>query len=124
MKKINNLNELAQLIGNENLEKCFIEKFMLLIAQSNRQKDLDNNCAIMDENEMIDYINNIGRTELFDEIEDVYSDKYMLVRHNCPHPYPRYLKAIRVSLVEQGYDEKWVEGKFKTALENKYLPKE
>ena len=121
MKKINNLSELINLVGEETVDKCFMENFMMMFAQSKRQKDLDNKCAIMEEDEMYKYIENIGRTELFDEIEDVNSDKYILVRHNCPHPYPRYLKAIRVSLVAQGYDAHWVDTEFRDALEKKYL---
>lgn len=121
MKKINNLSELINLVGEETVDKCFMEIFMMMFAQSKRQKDLDNKCAIMEEDEMYKYIENIGRTELFDEIEDVNSDKYILVRHNCPHPYPRYLKAIRVSLVAQGYDAHWVDTEFRDALEKRYL---
>ena len=121
MKKINNLSELINLVGEETVDKCFMENFMMMFTQSKRQKDLDNKCAIMEEDEMYKYIENIGRTELFDEIEDVNSDKYILVRHNCPHPYPRYLKAIRVSLVAQGYDAHWVDTEFRDALEKRYL---
>ena len=121
MKKINNLSELINLVGEETVDKCFMENLMMMFAQSKRQKDLDNKCAIMEEDEMYKYIENIGRTELFDEIEDVNSDKYILVRHNCPHPYPRYLKAIRVSLVAQGYDAHWVDTEFRDALEKNYL---
>lgn len=78
----------------------------------------------MNEKEMREYIDNIGRAELFDELEDVYSNKYILVRPNNPHSYPRYLKAIMVSLVAQGYDGQWVSTEFRTALEKKYLKKE
>ena len=109
MRKISNLNELIELIGEDSVNKCFIEKFMLMIVQSKRQKDLDNKCAIMDNDEMYEYIDSVGRTELFDELKDINSNEYALVRHNCPHPYSRYLKAIRVSLVAQGYDEQWVD---------------
>lgn len=123
MKKINSLDELVKLVGQDVVDKCFIENFMLLIAQAKRQQDLDNKCATMTEDEMYDYIDRIGRTELFDEIKDVNSDEYVLVRPNQPHPYPRYLKAVRVSLVSQGYDEYWVETEFRDALEKRYLKK-
>ena len=94
------------------------------VEQVKKQQDLNNKCAVMNEKEMREYIDNIGRTELFDELEDVYSNKYILVRPNNPHPYPRYLKAIMVSLVAQGYDGQWVGTEFRTALEKKYLKKE
>lgn len=96
----------------------------LLVEQVKKQQDLNNKCAVMNEKEMREYIDNIGRAELFDELEDVYSNKYILVRPNNPHPYPRYLKAIMVSLVAQGYDGQWVGTEFRTALEKKYLKKE
>lgn len=72
------------------------------------------NTQVMTEEEMNQYIDNIGRTELFDEIRHIVS--------NPPHhPYPRYLKAIRVSLVALGYDETWVNTTFRDALEKRYL---
>ena len=99
----------------------FINDLQEIIAKAKRQIDLDNSDAIMEDEEMYEYIEKIGREELFDEIKDLSSDKYMFVRHNCPHPYPRYLKAIRVSLIAQGYDQKWVETKFRYALEDRYF---
>ena len=73
----------------------------------------------MGKSEMDTYINKIGRTELFDELKDIHNSAYGLIRGSIP--YPRYLKAIRVSLVALGYDEEWVESTFKEALEKKYL---
>lgn len=35
--------------------------------------------------------------------------------------YPRYLKAVRVTLISLGFDTHWVEHEFRTALEKKYL---
>lgn len=35
--------------------------------------------------------------------------------------YPRYIKAVRVSLVAMGYDEQWVDTEFRDAIEKKYL---
>ena len=123
MKKINNLSELINLVGKDTVGKCFMENIMTLIAQAKKQSDLNNHCAVMNEEEMNAYIANIGRSELFDELKDVKSNKYSLVRPHCPHPYPRYLKAIRVSLVAQGYDGHWVDTEFRDALEKKYLNK-
>ena len=76
---------------------------------------------MMTEEAMYAFIENIGRAETFDELEDVFSDRSVFVRPNCPHPYPRYLKAVRVSLVELGYDEKWVDTVFRDALEERYM---
>ena len=63
----------------------------------------------MTEQKMMEYIKGIGRSELWDELED------------RPKEYPRYLKAIRVSLVELGFDEEWVGTTFRTALEKEYM---
>jgi len=35
--------------------------------------------------------------------------------------YPRYLKAVRVTLVSLGFDEEWVDTDFRDALEAQYL---
>lgn len=68
----------------------------------------------MSEDEMTEYINKIGRSELFDEIKD-------MKKSNVYQNYPYYLKAIRVSLIALGYDQQWVETTFKNALNKKYL---
>jgi len=120
MEGINNLDELKDLVGSDTVDKCFAE---YMITQEKRLSNLINHCVIMDEDKMNSYINSIGREELYQEIEDVYSDKYRLIRPNQSRPYPRYLKAIRVSLVTQGYDEQWVDTVFRDALEAKYLKK-
>lgn len=73
---------------------------------------------IMSEDEMSRYIEKIGRTELFDEMQDLNNHYYGLVRSGIP--YPRYLKAICVSLVALGYDEQWVDTTFRDALEKRY----
>jgi len=98
----------------------YIENFETMIAMAKKQDDLKNKRAIMTAEEMQNFIDLISRTELFDEIKDIASDKYRLVNPNQPHPYPRYLKAIRVSLVSLGYDEHWVDTEFRDALEDKY----
>jgi hypothetical protein len=59
-------------------------------------------------------VNNIGRTELFDEIRSMKGAVPRI-------PYPRYLKAVRVTLVSLGFDEKWVDTDFRDALEVQYL---
>ena len=59
-------------------------------------------------------VNKVGRTELFDEISSM--------KRAIPRiPYPRYLKAIRVTLVSLGFDEDWVNSDFRDTLETKYL---
>ena len=68
----------------------------------------------MTDEEMNQYIDNIERTPLFDEVRRIVS--------NPPHhPYPRYLGTICISLVALGYDEKWVNTTFKEALTKRYL---
>lgn len=69
----------------------------------------------MDKDEMKRYILSLGRSELFDEIDHMRSEVGKRI------PYPRYLKAIRVSLVALGYDQQWVEGEFRDALDKMYL---
>ena len=65
------------------------------------------NKKIMTEEQMLNYIEDIGRSELFEEMK-------------TSRQYPRYLKAIRVSLIALGYDAYWVEHEFRDALEERY----
>lgn len=69
---------------------------------------IKNRRIIMDKDEMNKFIENIGRTELYDEI------------HNS-NGYPRYIKAVRASLIALGYDEEWVDSEFRNAIEKRYL---
>lgn len=68
---------------------------------------------IMTKEEMDAFIEKIGRSELYDELESMNKAIPRI-------PYSRYLKAVRVSLVALGYDEKWVDTEFRDALEKKY----
>lgn len=70
--------------------------------------EIKNRKAIMNKDKMNKFIENIGRTELYDEI------------HNS-NGYPRYIKGVRASLVALGYDEKWVDSEFRNAIEKRYL---
>lgn len=62
---------------------------------------------IMTKAQMTRYIEDIGRSELFEEMR-------------TSRQYPRYLKAIRVSLIALGYNASWVEHEFRDALEKRY----
>lgn len=115
--------EIKDLAGVETLvkdsvETCFMDYMQIVLGQAKKMKDLQNHCAVMDEDEMRAYIDSIGRRELYTEKED--AKKF---HHNGTtwNGYPRYLKAIRVSLITLGYDQDWVETDFRDALEAKYL---
>ena len=122
MNKVNNLSDLKALVGEDAVKKCFTEYVGSVLSTHKRVDDMLNNRAVMTENEMNDYIEKIGRSELFEEIDDLRNPMYAMIRRNGV-PYPRYLKAILVSLVEQGYDQEWVTTNFKRSLEDKYLKK-
>ena len=80
----------------------------------------DRKKKVMDENEMRTFLHAIGRDELNQE------KKLMAFLQNSPfcgheqYGYPRYLKAIRVSLIAQGCDPAWVEGVFRRELDAMY----
>ena len=122
MNKINNLSDLKALVGEDVVNKCFTEYVGSVLSTHQRVDDMLSNRAVMTENEMNDYIEKIGRSELFEEIDDLRNPMYAMIRRNGV-PYPLYLKAILVSLVEQGYDQEWVTTTFKRSLEDKYLKK-
>lgn len=46
MKKVSNLSELVNLVGEETVDKCFTEYMMLMVARNNKlielEKDLEN----------------------------------------------------------------------------------
>lgn len=67
----------------------------------------------MSHEEMFSYIERISRTELLMEIKEL----------SVKTISSRYLKAIRVSLIELGYDSSWVESEFRESLEAKYMGK-
>ena len=59
-------------------------------------------------------VKDIGREELFDEIR--------FIKNVVPQiAYPRYLKAVRVTLISLGFDEKWVETEFRDMLDERYF---
>ena len=120
MAEIKNLADLEKLVGIKTVEKCFIEYMLLTMNKAKRLDDLENRRAIMDEDEMNKFIENIGRAELYDEVHDskLRRGERLKMKWNG---YPRYIKAIRVSLVEMGYDEQWVDTEFRDAIEMKYL---
>lgn len=120
MKKVRTLSDLEQMIGKESVERCFTEYFMTIIAQAKKQEDLQNHRAVMDEDEMRMFIESIGQAELDEEMEDVNEQSRKAVQSGLQSS-SRYLKAIRVALVGQGYDEKWVDTTFRDALEKQYL---
>lgn len=72
----------------------------------------------MTDDEAIRFAFDIGRSEIFDELKEI-KERKKLFRYG--HTYPFYLKAVRVSLVEMGYDEQWVDEKFRDVLEAVYL---
>ena len=120
MAEIRNLADLEKLVGIRTVEKCFIEYMLSTMTKANRLEDLENKRAIMDEDEMNKFIEKIGRCELYEEVQD--SKLRRGERFNMQwNGYPRYIKAVRVSLVAMGYDEQWVDTEFRDAIEKKYL---
>lgn len=64
--------------------------------------------------EIEELVNDIARSELFEEIEAMKDPESKI-------SYPRYLKAVRVTLISLGFDEDCVENDFRDALEKEYL---
>ena len=67
--KIENLDELETIMRRDTIEKCFMKYMLTIINHAKRLEDLQNGCAVMDEDEMFSYIDAVGRTELYDEKE-------------------------------------------------------
>ena len=109
MKKVKNLDELEKMVGRESVEKCFTEYMLSVIGQAKRAEDLQNGCAVMDEEELEEFVCRIGSRGLSDEIK----------KH--PGKEPVYFRAVKASLTALGYDEAWVSGEVADALDRKYL---
>lgn len=109
MKKVKNLDELETLVGRDAIERCFMEYMLTVIGQAKRLEDLQNRCAVMDEDEMTDFVQHVGSGELYDEMKD------------RPNRTPGYFKAVKATLLALGYDEQWVNTDLIEALERKYL---
>ena len=111
MKKVKNLDELEILVGKESIEKCFMEYMLTVIGQAKRLEDLQNRCAVMDEDEMVDFVRRVGRSELFEELKE------------RPGKEPRYFRAVQATLMTLGYDERWVYAELNEELNKEYLVK-
>ena len=110
MQEIKKLDDLGELIGKEAVDRCFAEYFANMAAKAKKYDDLLNRRATMDDEEMRKYIKLIDRNELDEDIREKKCESV-----------ERYLQAIRVSLIVQGYDQEWVETTFREALEERYL---
>lgn len=109
MKKVKNLDELETLVGKDAIEKCFMEYMLTVIGQAKRLEDLQNHCAVMDEDEMADFVRQVGRGELYEEMKE------------RPSRNPRYFKAVQATLLALGYDERWVYADLIESLQKEYL---
>lgn len=74
---------------------------------------------VMSQEQMYQYIEDIGRCELYDELEQNRSPHAIFQKDRSL----KYLKAIRASLIALGFSQEWVETEFKQALEERYLKK-
>lgn len=72
----------------------------------------------MSRDEMMRFIEDIGRTELFEELKGLRSKQHR--RSAIEYKGSYYLKAVRVTLHSLGYDCQWVDGEFRDALEDYY----
>lgn len=95
---------------------------------------------IMPLNDLIRFASHIHRAELSDAVntEKMATEIFKKGDHELDYilamnglsfwPFLNmptiYIKAIRVTLVETGWDARWVEGVVRTLLDNSYLPVE
>lgn len=53
MKKINNLEELKNAVGNEIIDKCFTEYMMLMVAKTQKADELLTDLEDMNDTDML-----------------------------------------------------------------------
>ena len=68
----------------------------------------------MTEDQMYSFIETINKNELHEELRKIYIEKSQI-------GYPKYLKAILVSLTALDYDSTWVNTTFRCLLEETYV---
>lgn len=86
-----------------------MEYILTIIGQAKRLEDLQNHCAVMDEDEMSNFVQQVGCKELYAEMKE------------RPSQSPRYFKAVQATLLTLGYDERWVNSDLIDALKKEYL---
>lgn len=73
----------------------------------------------MSEKEVEYFLSHIVREEMLEDIYDAVN-KRGFYGEGIGHKYPRYLKAVKVSVVTFGFDCQWVYGEFDERLSEKY----
>ena len=68
----------------------------------------------MTEDQMYSFIDNIDRIELHEELRKIYIEKTQI-------GYPKYLKAVLITLIALGYESTWVNTEFRYLLEETYI---
>lgn len=53
MKKVNNLNELINLVGKDTVNKCFTEYMMLVVSRNNKLEELENSLEDMKDTDIM-----------------------------------------------------------------------
>ena len=119
MKKVRTLDDLEEMIGRDAVDRCFTEYFMTIMAQAKKYEDLQNRCAVMDEDELRMFIKSIGRTESHGESEDTGSVRQIRAGQNTDAG-SGYLEGFCAAMAAQGYERRWVYTIFRCALEKEY----
>ena len=101
MEKVNNLAELRKLVGELTVDKCFKE----YLQEQKKEKTMT-----MKPDEMHEFIDHLGRVEMFDELEECKKTGKS----------SRYFKAVVVTLKTMGYNAEWVNKTFRRAMYKKY----
>lgn len=112
------LKAMITLVGPDAFQEC-VEEY--LSQKGDTRVNLLRCNAMMTEEEMDAFIDKVARHELHQELEQMYIAQRACSDSPVKWGYPRYLKAVRASLVALGYDEDWVNGPFRMVLERKYL---
>lgn len=112
------LKAMITLVGPDAFQEC-VEEY--LSQKGDTRVNLLRCNAMMTEEEMDAFIDKVARHELHQELEQMYIAQRACTDLPVKWGYPRYLKAVRASLVALGYDEDWVNGPFRMVLERKYL---
>lgn len=68
----------------------------------------------MTEDQMYSFVDSVDGNELHEELRRIYIERTQT-------GYPKYLKAIQVSLIALGYDSTWVNTEFRYLLEETYI---
>lgn len=119
----NNTNNTAAVIKENQKKIANIRKYSIAReGQPVKWADMLNKKAVLMENDMHVFINGIAKEEMFEKLQTIYDKSDDKLKQHCVHLHSKYIKTVRNSMIRNGFEQRWVDTTFMTALNNR-IPK-